>query len=154
MGQRGPLKLPNHLQAVPAGDDITTAADTVRPVMPEKPDHLDDGSRLSELWDEIGGALDENGMIARCDGPVLEIALRHYIVASTASADLFEEPRVWDEKNGRWAKNPSSQVFRDHSTAFLEYAKQLGMTFVARARTPVKGDSDGGDSNPFAAPGG
>lgn len=151
MGARGPLKLPSHLQAVPAASEPSTAADTVKPVMPEKPAALPE--RVSQMWDEVGSALDESGLIARCDGPVLELALRHYMVAAAASDDLSDEPRVWDEKNERWAKNPSSQVFRDHSTAFLDYAKQLGMTFVARARTPVKGDESGGEVNPFAASG-
>jgi phage terminase small subunit len=54
-----------------------------------------------------------------------------------------------DDKNERDMKNPASQVFRDHSTAFLEFAKQLGLSFVSRARvTMSKGESD--DGNPFA----
>ena len=40
-------------------------------------------------------------------------------------------------------KNPASQVFRDHSTAFLEFAKQLGLSFAAPARTTATKEEDG-----------
>lgn len=152
MGARGVLKLPNHLQPVPARNaKPQTAADTAKPVMPAKPDGLP--GRVSELWDEVGAALDDNGLIASCDGPTLELALRHYVAAVAASNDLAETPRLYDDKNQRPMKNPSSQVFRDHSSAFLEYAKQLGMSFAARARIPVRESEGGGEENPFAAAG-
>ena len=152
MGARGILKLPNHLQPVPSKDaKPESVADTVRPVMPVKPDDLP--GKVSELWDQIGAALDDNGLIAACDGPTLELALRHYVAAVAAADDLAETPRLYDDKNQRPMKNPSSQVFRDHSTAFLEYAKQLGMSFAARARMPAKEPEGGGEENPFAATG-
>ena len=79
------------------------------------------------------------------------MCLRHFRAARDASDALAAgEPTTWDAKNGREMKNPAEVVFRSESSAFLEYAKQLGLTFVARARTPVKG-SDDGEGNPFAA---
>jgi P27 family predicted phage terminase small subunit len=154
VGARGVLKLPNHLKPVQDPEaKPNSVADTARPMMPAKPEQLP--PRVSELWDEIGAALDDNGLIAACDGPTLELALRHYLAAVAAADDLGEAPRLYDDKNERPMKNPSSQVFRDHSTAYLEYAKQLGMAFAARARIPAqKGDDGGGEENPFAAPGG
>ena len=58
---------------------------------------------------------------------------------------------LWDAKNQRDMKNPAEVVFRSESSMFLEYARQLGMTFVSRARTPGQDMSDGGEANPFAA---
>ena len=154
-GERGPLKLPNHLRSVPAVDAAPeSVADVVRPVMPAKPAGLP--ASVSQLWDELGAALDDNGLIASCDGPTLELALRHYEVARKAADELLAAAavQVRDDKNNRLMKHPASQVFRDHSTAYLEFAKQLGMTFVARARTPVKGGGEGGgEDNPFGATG-
>lgn len=147
------MKLPNHLKPVPDKDAKPgSVADTVRPVMPPKPEALPE--RVSALWDQVGAALDDEGLIAACDGPTLELALRHYVAAVAASDDLAGEPRLYDDKNQRPMKNPSSQVFRDHSTAYLEYAKQLGMSFAARARIPVKESDGSGEANPFATTGG
>lgn len=155
MGARGVLKLPPHLRPVDGGqsDAPPTLAEAAAPVAPQKPDDLP--TAVSDAWDVIVPALDEAGVLARCDGPALELALRHYVTAVAASDDVIAEPRLWDEKNGRPMKNPSSQVFRDHSTAFLEYAKQLGLTFVSRARAPrPEGtNADGAANNPFAAHG-
>jgi phage terminase small subunit len=58
---------------------------------------------------------------------------------------------VKDKAHERMAKNPASQVFRDHSTAFLEYAKQLGLSFASRARLPGKDEPERDDGNPFAS---
>lgn len=154
MGERGKLKLPPHLRPVDGAQSTAppTLAEAVKPVAPTKPADLP--AEVSQAWDEIVPALDEVGVLARCDGPALELALRHYIAAKTASDDVIREPRLYDDKNERPMKNPSSQVFRDHSTAFLEYAKQLGLTFVSRARAPRpdEGDADA-TNNPFAANG-
>jgi P27 family predicted phage terminase small subunit len=153
MGQRGVLKLPAHLRAVDGAqsDAPATLAEAVAPSAPNKPDLPE---AVSKAWDEIVPALDEVGILARCDGPALELALRHYVAAVAASDDVIAEPRMYDDKNGRPMKNPSSQVFRDHSTAFLEFAKQLGLTFVSRARAPRPEEAGGsGEANPFAANG-
>lgn len=56
---------------------------------------------------------------------------------------------MWDEKNGREMKNPAEVVFRSESLAFLEYGRQIGLTFGARARTPMVGGAED-DGNPFA----
>lgn len=151
VGERGKLKLPPRLRAVDGGqsDAPATLAEKAPPVAPQKPASLPES--VSAAWDIIVPALDEVGVLARCDGPALELALRHYVTAVAASDDVVAEPRLFDEKNGRPMKNPSSQVFRDHSTAFLEYAKQLGLTFVSRARAPKPDEGAGGADNPFAA---
>ncbi len=154
MGARGPVSL----RLAPAIDPEAsakveakggTAAAMVRPSAPPKPDKLPAGG--SEVWDQLVATLEEAGLIAQCDGPTLELAIRHYLVARKASnAVLRQSVTTEDKKNERVMKNPASQVFRDHSTAFLEFAKQLGLTFVARARTQV-GAEEGGDSgNPFS----
>lgn len=154
MGTRGPVAL----RLAPAVDPEAavkveakggTAAAMVRPAAPPKPAKLPAGG--SEVWDELVTALEEAGLIAQCDGPTLELAIRHYLAAVKASNTLMASGTTrTDKKNQRVMKNPASQVFRDHSTAFLEFAKQLGLTFVARARTQV-GAEEGSDSgNPFA----
>lgn len=144
------LKLPPNLRGI---RDTETVADTMNaklsPTKPVKPESLP--GEISELWDSLSEKLDEAGLLAAVDGPTLELAIRHYLAAVKASDDLLSGGSTsYDSKNDREMKNPASQVFRDHSTAFLEFAKQLGLSFVARARTAVpKGDADG-DSNPFA----
>lgn len=156
MGARGPLKaeatglrLVRPDGAAKAAAE-TTGATVIKPQRPDLPSDLP--KRLHPLWDDIVGSLDDAGMIARCDGPALALALRHYDAAVRASNALGNSAVVQeDKKNQRSMKNPASQVFRDHSTAFLEFAKQLGLTFVARARTPIN-EPEGTNDNPFAGP--
>lgn len=149
MGARGALKLPQHLQAVPDANAKATAADQVQPLAPNKPPAVAGSEALSELWDLIVPQLDAAGLVAVSDGPAIEMALRHFLVARRASDELAAGPmKVRDDKNGRDMKNPAEAVFRAESEMFLKYAQQLGMTFVSRARTPAtKGEGDG--PNPF-----
>ena len=141
------LKLPPGLSAG-SGKSVPTMHSKLSVTRPAKPSDMPDA--LSGLWDSTVDALDEAGLITAVDGPTLELALRHYLAAVAASDDLLEHgSTLHDDKNERDMKNPASQVFRDHSSAFLEFAKQLGLSFVSRSRVAMsKGDAD--DGNPFA----
>lgn len=156
MGTRGPisgLKLPPKLRLVSdKTPDESSAHSKVRLSAPEMPADLPES--LHELWTRLVDELDSAGLISAVDGPTLELALRHYAAAVAASDDLLSNgATAYDEKNERTMKNPASQVFRDHSTAFLEFAKQLGLSFTARARTTVAKEADDGAGNPFAVNG-
>lgn len=157
MATRGPIsqkKLPPKLRLVTDKTPDTASANAkVKPTAPERPGSLPED--LHALWDEIVGELDRAGLISSVDGPTVELALRHYAAAVAASDDLLREGSTeYDQKNERTMKNPASQVFRDHSTAFLEFAKQLGLSFAARALTTATKEEDGdGGRNPFAANG-
>jgi len=144
------LKLPASVQAVRPGEQREeTMHSKLRPTRPEMPADLP--QNLHGLWEKLVGELDDAGLIAAVDGPTLELALRHYAAAVQASDELIDgTATMHDDKNDRWMKNPASQVFRDHSTAFLEFAKQLGLSFTARARTTVAKEADDAGRNPFA----
>lgn len=155
MGQRGPLKLPRHLSPVDTGGD--TLADQTKPGMPPLPPNFPRDPEMVELWEYMLPLLDDAGLLARTDGLVLELALGHFLSARQASDDLVKDgPVVKDVAHGRHnggvKKNPADAVFRSQSALFLEYAKQLGMTFSARARTPGRKE-DPGEDNPFGATG-
>ena len=143
MGARGPLKIAKHLAVVPEG---SVAAD-VAPRAPKKPAAVEGDGELSGLWDDLVPELDQMGLLAPSDGPALELALRHFLMARKASVAVVEVA-VHDHHNGSEKKNPAEAVFRAESEMFLKYAQQLGLTFVSRARTPAKGDADG-EANPF-----
>lgn len=154
MGSRGPLKLPRHLNPVsapPAG----TLAERVRPMAPERPFGFpQDDAELAALWDELVPVLDEAGVLAKCDGPTIELALRHFLAARRASDAMFRGDVVVEDPNhGGVKKNPAGAEFRSQSALFLEFAKQMGMSFVARARVTAKQEPEGGAGNPFAASG-
>lgn len=155
MGARGPLKIPSHLSAVPdpaggtVGKPEVTAAAAVGGGRPQKPKSMP--AAASRMWDQIVDDLEDTGLLAKCDAATLELALRHYALAVRASNSIMRASVIQkDHKNKREMKHPASQVFHAHSSAFLEYAKQLGLTFVSRARTPF-GDQEGGtgDGSPF-----
>ncbi|MFC5992938.1 P27 family phage terminase small subunit [Pseudonocardia hispaniensis] len=153
MGERGPLKLPKHLRAVGGDEKAGTLAEQVKPVAPERPFGFpQDDAELSSLWEELVPVLDDAGVLARCDGPTIELALRHFLAARRASDAMFRaEVIVEDPAHGGVKKNPAGAEFRSQSALFLEYAKQMGMSFVARARVPAKEQDGGGEENPFAA---
>lgn len=156
MGARGPLRIPSHLQlvqpGVPGGPASIpkSAADRVSLSAPVKPDDLPDS--VSLMWDAIVPTLNDAGMLSPIDGATLELALRHFVQARMASDELLAADSVVirDEKNGRDAKHPASQIMRDHSAEFLKYATQLGLSFAARARIALPNDPPGDTGNPFA----
>lgn len=152
MGVRGPLKLPAHLRPVTDPRTAGSAAEVVPKDAPLKPPAVINNEALSGLWDEIVPQLAEVGLVARSDGPAIELALRHFLLARRASDEVgtLVSVRATVEQGGA-KKAPAEAVFRLESAAFLEYAKQLGMTFVARARTPAAKGREDGNANPFAA---
>lgn len=154
MGARGPLKLPTHLRPVTDAEVAGTVAETAPRCAPVKPDAVAADETLSALWDQIVPQLDEAGLLAPSDGPTIELALRHVALARRAFYDVPADSVVlYDDKlAGGAKKHPAEQVFRSESEMFLKYAQQLGMTFVARARTPAAKGREDGDPNPFAAP--
>ena len=158
MGERGPSRIPKHLRAVP-GSGPESVADRVAREAPDRPAGFPtEDVELSELWEEVTTSLDDAGLLARCDGMTLELALRHFLAARRAGDALFSgNVVIEDPAHGARAqkKNPAGAEMRAQSALFLEYAKQLGMTFAVRARIPTKdrGDGDDGQPNPVGASG-
>lgn len=152
-GARGALKLPQHLKAVPDNAAAPeSAADTTPRVAPLKPEAVSANAKLSALWDQIVPELDKCGLLAPSDAPAIELALRHFLIARVAAGELNDGVTVQDREDDT-RKHPADAVFRAQSELFLKYASQLGMTFVARARTPAAKGNDDGAGNPFDAPG-
>lgn len=155
MGARGKLKLPAHLSVVESADETPTVADQTPLGRPEHPAgwvEVDEAA-LAELWDQYARELDEAGLLAKCDGMTLELALRHFLAARQASDALADSDILVPGREGEVKKNPAGAEFRSQSTAFLEYAKQMGMSFAARARIQLRPD-DGEQGDLFSAAGG
>lgn len=149
MGARGKLKL------VPASDRpdiVATAAAKMAPKAPQMPQAVADREELAQLWGELVPQLDAAGLVSPADGPSLELAIRHFAAARRASDELADGGlMLWDAKNQRDMKSPLEVIFRSQSTAFLEYAKQLGLTFASRVRLPHGTEgADDDNENPFA----
>lgn len=150
VGARGPLKIPKYLQAVPDGKAADTLAERVAPSAPPKPPGFPADVELVELWDTIVPELDRAGLLTRADGPTVELALRHFLAARKAGDALFGgEVVIDDPAHGGQKKNPAGAEMRAQSQLFLEFAKQLGMSFASRARIPTNEPSTNA-SNPFA----
>lgn len=154
MGARGKLRLPPHLQAVPDDAAPTTAASSVQPNEPSKPESVSDHPELSQVWDEMVEALTADGFLARSDGTTLELYCRHFVLARQAWLEVATSSvSTHDHHNGSDKKHPAEAVFRAESAMCLKYGQLLGLSFVTRARTPVKEPTgDGQEPNPFATP--
>lgn len=151
MGTRGPLKIPKYLQAVPDAEAAGTVAEKVTPSAPPKPPGFPDDEELAELWDTIVPELDRAGLLTRADGPTVELALRHFLAARKAGDALSAgEVVIGDPAHGGQKKNPAGAEMRAQSQLFLEFAKQLGMSFASRARIPATDQPGRGTGNPFA----
>lgn len=154
MGARGPLKLPTQLRVVTDTRLAETAAEDVPRQAPEKTAEVLVDERLSALWDEVVPRLDDAGLISPADGMVVTQLLRHYVASGLAMDVVTAEGVTVTDKAiaGGMKKHPAEQVLRSESDMFLKYAQQLGMTFVARARTPsTKAGAASGEQNPFAS---
>lgn len=153
MGARGPLKLPTHLRAVPDKELAETVAESAPRQAPSKPAAVEADDELSAMWDQVVPLLDAAGLISPADGFTVEMFLRHVVTARQAHGEIGDSVTLYDDKlAGGAKKHPAEQVFRSESDMYLKYAQQLGMTFVARARTPAtKAGAEGGEENPFAA---
>lgn len=148
-GARGPLRLVPTTTVKQVADG-SVAAD-VPAVAPLKPASVAADELLSDAWDEIVPQLDAAGLVSPADGPAIELALSAFVAYRKAYCELLEADSVlmWDAKNLRMMKHPADAVARAQGAMFLECAKQLGMTFVSRARTPsAKGVADD-EANPF-----
>lgn len=132
--------------------DGSAAKDT--PLMaPNMPQSFKDHPDLIAAWDEVVPQLDKAGLLSPADGMAVEMIIRHLVIARRASEELASDELVLeDPKNDRYMKNPTEAIFRMESKEIREYAKQLGMTFMSRARTPSQRVDDDED-NPFAGTG-
>jgi P27 family predicted phage terminase small subunit len=155
MGTRGPLKVPAHLAAVP---DPSAEPESVQDLSPHeapaKPDSVRQDEELSQLWDEIVEPLNRTGFLSPGDGPVLETLCRHMIMLRRMYDDLeLNGLMIPSPHDDYLVKNPLLQNFGMSSDRIMEIAKQLGMTWMTRARTPLQEKPSSGDGNPFAATG-
>jgi P27 family predicted phage terminase small subunit len=156
MGQRGPLKV------IPGGGKVSiadaakgSAAAKVSPLAPLKPEGVAEDPELSQMWDEIVPELDKAGLLSTADVMTVELAVRH-MRAIRKTSDDFHKNGLWiddgpaDEDTGYQPRkrDTTEQVFRAHSDKYMEIAKQLGMTWMARARTAVP-EENRGNENPF-----
>lgn len=143
MGSRGPMKL-RVVQTT--GCDDGTAGSRISADPPEMPSGLP--LDVQELWEEIVPILADAGLLSRADGMTVEMALRHFVIARAASNSLIEGGIVVEDKRhgGQEAKSPRAQVFKDNSAAFVEYAKQLGLSFASRARVTMPKEADDDDN--------
>jgi P27 family predicted phage terminase small subunit len=132
-----------------------SAASRVSALAPAKPKGIADDEDLSQMWDEIVPELDKAGLLSTADIMTVEVAIRHLRTIRDMSDELHREgieiPNgERDEESGYQPskKNPAEMAFRVHSEKFLDLAKQLGMTWMARARTAVP-EENRGNENPF-----
>lgn len=148
MGARGPLRLAHSTTSV-ADATKGTAAANVPAVAPLKPDSVAADPKLSRAWDDIVPQLDAAGLVSPADAAAVEICLRHFILARKAYDAIDGDVVVDDPAHGGVKKNPAEAVFRLESDAFLKYAKDLGLTFVSRARVAAAAEGESRD-NPFS----
>ena len=140
MGERGPMKLRIVSET---GEDDGTAQSRIPIEPPERPLGLP--AEVDELWDDVVDTLTNAGLVTKADSLTLEMALRHFAIARKSSNALIEDgTTVPDPVHGGVKKAPGAQVFKDNSAAFLEYAKQLGLSFAARTRITMP--KEGGDN--------
>jgi len=111
------------------------------------------------LWRSVVPELDElyPELIGKLDVHAIGLMVEHLAIAQAAAEGMRAKGNVPDTVDvdkvhgGGSKKPPASQVMRDHGKAFLELARDYGLTLGARARldlerlAPVVPDSDDDD---------
>ena len=146
------------------GMATVTALPAPRPVpsagrAPAPPDWL--SAPAKSIWRRLVPRLAEAypDTLSTIDVPALALMVEHYAIASYAARAMRAKGNVpmatdVDEAHrDRLRKAPASQVMRDHGRAFLELAREFGLTPRARAKlgdvTPPVVPDDGDDDDLF-----
>src|SRR4051812_42065075 len=88
MGSRGPLKIVPQSDDVKTSDEDLSVAAAVPKGAPVKPAEVASDEQLSDLWDLIVGELDRAGLVSPVDGPMVEIALRSFLLTRKAHEQI------------------------------------------------------------------
>jgi P27 family predicted phage terminase small subunit len=97
--------------------------------------------------------LDRAGLLSQADLASVVLMLEHFVSTHKAYQDIQRTGLVVPATtDGIEKKSPAEAIMRLQSAYFLDYAKQLGMTWMARARTPAAPRAEEEDgANPFGS---
>lgn len=148
MGARGQLKLVD--EEVAAVTLKGSMAEKLRGATHlEKPEGIRSNERMEEIWDWIVPKLVTAGLAHEMDSLTVELAVRHYVHAIDASDRLLKEDILIPGRNED-KRNPLETVFRNESMSFLQYVKQLGLSFGSRVRLQDVEAKREAEENPFS----
>lgn len=148
ISERGPfkgLKIPASERGPLSVVSQSTLAADIGVGRPAKPVQIEADAELSAEWDALVEELDAEGLLARCDRSLVEMAARHAVLARRAYVET--DPIVHPDRAGSTKTNPATRAWRQESQAFLAYARALGIGVGNRLRIP--GRSDNLEGNPF-----
>lgn len=148
MGARGQLKLVD--EEVAAVTLKGSMAEKLRGATHlEKPDGIRSNERMEEIWDWIVPKLVAAGLAHEMDSLTVELAVRHYVHAIDASDRLLKEDILIPGRDED-KRNPLETVFRNESMSFLQYVKQLGLSFGSRVRLQDVEAKREAEENPYS----
>ena len=148
MGARGQLKLVD--EEIAAVTLKGSMAEKLRGATHlEKPDGIRSNERMEEIWDWIVPKLVTAGLAHEMDSLTVELAVRHYVHAIDASDRLLKEDILLPGRNED-KRNPLETVFRNESMSFLQYVKQLGLSFGSRVRLQDVEAKREAEENPYS----
>ena len=148
MGARGQLKLVD--EEVAAVTLKGSMAEKLRGATHlEKPEGIRSNERMEEIWDWIVPKLVTAGLAHEMDSLTVELAVRHYVHAIDASDRLLKEDILIPGRDED-KRNPLETVFRNESMSFLQYVKQLGLSFGSRVRLQDVEAKREAEENPFS----
>ena len=130
------------LEGNPGKRPITPNEPKPAPVAPPMPDDLAPKARA--FWEHTVPQLEKLGLATEVDGPALELLSVHYAVAVEAARLIEEQGIMAKGRHRQDIKHPALQTLRDHSSSFLRYLTQFGMTPASRSRLSVPGVDDEG----------
>ena len=148
MGARGQLKLVD--EEVAAVTLKGSMAEKLRGATHlEKPEGIRSNERMEEIWDWIVPKLVTAGLAHEMDSLTVELAVRHYVHAIDASDRLLKEDILIPGRDED-KRNPLETVFRNESMSFLQYVKQLGLSFGSRVRLQDVEAKREAEENPYS----
>ena len=121
-GNPGKRKIKNAAEPKPRANNVIIAQLT----------GIGDLSRA--FLDKYGPLLKVEGLLTDIDQPGFELMAEHYSIAVKAAETVEREGLETLDDHGLTRKHPLLSVFRDHATAFRNYAAEFGMSPSARSR--------------------
>lgn len=111
-------------------------APTIRAEMPKLPRGVL-GEDARRIWNELGPQLVELGWMTALDGPAFMMLCVHASIALEAARELRGNGVIAEDERGLARKHPASQILRDHSAAFRQFAAEFGLTPSSRVGREV-----------------
>lgn len=112
----------------------------LRPEAPKCPSYLP--AEGKQIWNQVVAELNPKGVLATVDGPSLEAYCMSLVVFRKAARQLTKSILRSGRRSGEIRKHPAAQIMRESAQLVKAFAREFGLTPLARESLSVPELSD------------